>query len=1222
MRKACLILLTLLAFSVATGYGAVYYWTGSTDLFWSTAANWSPVRSVGTTGDTLIFTADSTVHDTVVGGSTETVASIIIMPATAIWFQTASGKRTLSINDSLTVPAGSSLSVISPTAAADTLVIYLNTGARASIDGNIAFNYFATTTGPRHRLDAADSLAIQFNAGSVVTQNTIGNMFGSTGGANRVIFHTGSQFIQYLGSNPFGLGQPASKVLFEPGSWFRFRQSGSPSFSGRTYANFQLDWPTFSANATGTSPTSIDTLLITDGRLSLQLRHINIKGAVVVLDTLYFNSATTCSLFFNGSTQQTMDWSTANSFMLGTATNVFVDNPNGLLLNSNFVVNCKLHLVNGQVVTGSNQVSVTTDSTIVRNNGYVNGTLWRTINSGTGVAKDYPVGNDAGYTPANFTFANVSVSGGASVTTVHNTHPDAAIPANTMKNYWSVGTTGGLVFDTCSAILGYLSGDFNTGFSETTDEENMVAGKYDTSVWSFPPVTARDTLNNIIQISEITGFSDFALGKDQEAFLGDMTPPTIVSTSPATGDSGVVLDAPLVIAFSEPMDTASIDGTSTPDVPNAYKTWNATMDTMSLVHDMFDVNTTYTFVLTAGKDLAGNDLSNIPDTVIFTTVVDTSHPYIVYLSPADGDSNVALNEPVVLAFSEPIDPATFGGYNLPDISVTLSWNPTYDTLTLTPDTLYDYGTTYTFYDTAGADIYGNEIVGLPVSFSFTTIYNQSPIISIVEQPGDTYDGSGPFLVRAVMTDPAKSGITADTLWYTDNINDWQFVTHSTVSADTYNFEIPGAFPAGTVIEYFVGAWDDAGAYNYEPTYLKGYLFRILDPLPPSGLTAVAGNQTVALNWAPPAQVLSYCSDPYWIYGMPATSIVSTRFTPMHYPCKIEQATSLWYNDVGVDSLVVHVYADDGSGYPDESSELVTPFKIMPAVFPNFTTIDLSSYDLVLTSGDFHVGYEQVTAERPNVVYDDVPAKSIRSLYKWDDGYWYTDLGTNWNHEAVVSYSIYSGKGLALPTAVINSKSAKTRSIPFKPAIITAKSEIGYDRVEGALYLAKNISGYEILRGDVTGGPYTTLGPVSDTAFIDNTVINDNTYYYVVRASYSSPDTFSGYSNEANATPTGVEGKPDVQPYALRLSPVTPNPINHGTASFKFSLPEAAPVRLDIFNVLGQKITTLVDGKFNAGEHSVNWNITDRSGNKLSSGVYIYQLSAMGRTFTKRLTVIK
>lgn len=114
-----------------------------------------------------------------------------------------------------------------------------------------------------------------------------------------------------------------------------------------------------------------------------------------------------------------------------------------------------------------------------------------------------------------------------------------------------------------------------------------------------------------------------------------------------------------------------------------------------------------------------------------------------------------------------------------------------------------------------------------------------------------------------------------------------------------------------------------------------------------------------------------------------------------------------------------------------------------------------------------------------------------------------------------------------------------------------------------------------------------------------------------------PDTIS-----FTTTPTGVEGKPEAQAYVLQLSPVAPNPMNAGRATFQFSLPTAAHATLEVFNVLGQKVNTLVDGNLGAGNHTVNWNGADRNGNKLTSGVYIYQLKIPGKTLTKRLTIIR
>jgi hypothetical protein len=61
------------------------------------------------------------------------------------------------------------------------------------------------------------------------------------------------------------------------------------------------------------------------------------------------------------------------------------------------------------------------------------------------------------------------------------------------------------------------------------------------------------------------------------------------------------------------------------------------------------------------------------------------------------------------------------------------------------------------------------------------------------------------------------------------------------------------------------------------------------------------------------------------------------------------------------------------------------------------------------------------------------------------------------------------------------------------------------------------------------------------------------------------------------------------------------------------------VRLEVFDVVGRKVATLVSAKQGAGTHSVSFNASEFS---LTSGVYFYRLSAGGRTETKRMTLLK
>jgi len=69
----------------------------------------------------------------------------------------------------------------------------------------------------------------------------------------------------------------------------------------------------------------------------------------------------------------------------------------------------------------------------------------------------------------------------------------------------------------------------------------------------------------------------------------------------------------------------------------------------------------------------------------------------------------------------------------------------------------------------------------------------------------------------------------------------------------------------------------------------------------------------------------------------------------------------------------------------------------------------------------------------------------------------------------------------------------------------------------------------------------------------------------------------------------------------------PNPFNPVT-TIDFKVPKTADVSLVVYNALGQKVRTLIDGSVQAGKHSVQWNGRNDSGNLLSSGIYFYTVS--------------
>ena len=83
----------------------------------------------------------------------------------------------------------------------------------------------------------------------------------------------------------------------------------------------------------------------------------------------------------------------------------------------------------------------------------------------------------------------------------------------------------------------------------------------------------------------------------------------------------------------------------------------------------------------------------------------------------------------------------------------------------------------------------------------------------------------------------------------------------------------------------------------------------------------------------------------------------------------------------------------------------------------------------------------------------------------------------------------------------------------------------------------------------------------------------------------------------------------------------PNPFNPET-TIHYSLHENEYAKLVIYNSLGQVVRTLVDEPVTAGIHTVQWNGVNESGQKVSSGVYFYRLTAGSFAKTKRMMLVE
>ena len=188
-----------------------------------------------------------------------------------------------------------------------------------------------------------------------------------------------------------------------------------------------------------------------------------------------------------------------------------------------------------------------------------------------------------------------------------------------------------------------------------------------------------------------------------------------------------------------------------------------------------------------------------------------------------------------------------------------------------------------------------------------------------------------------------------------------------------------------------------------------------------------------------------------------------------------------------------------------------------------------------------------------------------------------------------------------------------------------------ERVGVSFYLGDPDNGGTLITGlGNTTSVYTNGGiPARGTrtvqmqwAIPNNVIGTKPRIYGVIHSDQSAPEIHNnnnkGWSilgKEGFGTGTDVEKYPDT-PVTFALQQNYPNPFNPAT-TFEFSIPSSGMVTLEIYNILGQRVATLISEDLSVGSHSHYW---DAQG--LSSGVYIYRLQAGGLAVSRKMLLLK
>ena len=93
------------------------------------------------------------------------------------------------------------------------------------------------------------------------------------------------------------------------------------------------------------------------------------------------------------------------------------------------------------------------------------------------------------------------------------------------------------------------------------------------------------------------------------------------------------------------------------------------------------------------------------------------------------------------------------------------------------------------------------------------------------------------------------------------------------------------------------------------------------------------------------------------------------------------------------------------------------------------------------------------------------------------------------------------------------------------------------------------------------------------------------------------------------------------PEAFGLEQNFPNPFNPVT-TISYKIPEASDVSIGVYNMMGQKVADLVQAHVPAGFHSVVWDSHNLQGEPVSSGVYLYMITAGDFHAMKKMVLMK
>lgn len=211
----------------------------------------------------------------------------------------------------------------------------------------------------------------------------------------------------------------------------------------------------------------------------------------------------------------------------------------------------------------------------------------------------------------------------------------------------------------------------------------------------------------------------------------DTTPPTVLGTKPANGDTGVNVSTNIDVTFSEGMSHPSAESafSISPNVAGAFS-WSANAMTFDPLSDLSSSTTYDVTVSTAASDIAGNKLASDHKFSFSTGKTDVSPPTIKSTSPASDETDIPVSADVSIEFSELVDQTTAAAaFSIsPSVPGKITWSGV-SMIFVHPYDSLKFNTEYTVnVADSVVDLAGNKMVS-PYQFKFKTVASAPEVSS-------------------------------------------------------------------------------------------------------------------------------------------------------------------------------------------------------------------------------------------------------------------------------------------------------------------------------------------------------------------------------------------------------------------------------------------------------------------------------------------------------------